>query len=301
MVNEKKKSVPRDRDQFDPLGKYQGEIFDCVVLDGSNIITTNVPVTDGNKAGFAIERLPKTIRAVQKLGWPTLVAMKKGTYSYAIRHADEKEFPADQRKLLKEMVESLEVSLIDSKEDDLWLWNAAIARNGWVLSHDSFNKEIKKYREQGNSEIVSQIKTRRAWLEFVGNEPSFTLPSRDSETIIATKIQERRDKVSEMVEELTHVEAELGIEGHGTTQIKLEIGVPLGRKDLKKAMDHEEMAKVSGSHFILHRNSSVLTITDLESTNGTAINGMRIPNDQAFPIEDGSELLIGSRRVTLQF
>ena len=63
------------------LGKYEGEILDCVVLDASNIITVNVP---GEDTTFSIERLLRTIRAVQKLGWPTFVGMKRGTYNYIV-------------------------------------------------------------------------------------------------------------------------------------------------------------------------------------------------------------------------
>tara|TARA_B100002052_G_scaffold296405_1_gene324727 strand:- start:1664 stop:2572 length:909 start_codon:yes stop_codon:yes gene_type:complete len=291
----------RARDKFDPLIKYNGEIFDCVVLDASNIVTTHIPVTNGEKSIFAVERLPATIQAVQQLGWPTFVGMKKKTYEHALRYSRSDEISESDRNLLKKLVEGLQISLIDNEEDDLWLWKSAMQKNGWVLSHDSYNKEIEKYTENNMHDIARNIRKRRVWLEFVGNEPTFTLPMRDSKTIIATRVNAEQKFVADTFDEHKSVIATLNIEGQLAKAVSLKIGEPIGRKELQEVIQHEELAKVSGSHFRLDRNHHLLTITDLNSTNGTAVGGITIPAQEPFIIDEDSEILLATPKIRLNF
>ena len=58
---------------------------------------------------------------------------------------------------------------------------------------------------------------------------------------------------------------------------------------------------VSSWHCRLERRDSRLYVTDLDSTNGTYLNGQRIPSFEPHVINDGSELILGTLRIIVFF
>ena len=276
------------------LGKYEGEILECVVLDASNIITVNVP--GENDSTFSVERLLRTIRAVHKLGWPTYVGMKKGTYNYIVtppkpdwEDYEPPNISDSDKAILKGMVPK-PVSLIDAKNDDLWLWSAAMEKTGWVLSHDSYNKEIKKYSErgkEGDSEIAEYISSNRVWLEFVGSEPVFNLPMNHDSMSLTSII----DEVENKLDEIANLAARVYRDGEEIGAIEIPFSEPVGR-GLFVELDNQVSKVVSRNHFIIESAGELVTITDLDSTNGTILNGLSIAPDFPNPLVDGQTNVI---------
>lgn len=274
------------------LGKYEGEILDCVVLDGSNIIDCSPSRDDPT---FSVERLLRTIRAVHKLGWPTYVGMKRGQYNYLVTPPNpnwENYVPPNISDSDKEVLKGLvpkTISLIDAKNDDLWLWSVAIKKTGWVLSHDSYNKEIKKYSErgkEGDSEIADNIRSNRVWLEFVGSEPVFNLPMNHDSMSLTSII----DEVQIKLDEITNLEARVYRDGEEIGAIEIPYSEPVGRVLFRELDD--QVSKVSRNHFIIESAGELVTITDLDSTNGTILNGLTIAPDFPNPLEDGQTNVI---------
>lgn len=57
---------------------------------------------------------------------------------------------------------------------------------------------------------------------------------------------------------------------------------------------------VSRRHAAIASSANYLTIQDLDSANGTYINGMQIPPGQRFPIQNGDELMLGDFYLQVQ-
>lgn len=60
-----------------------------------------------------------------------------------------------------------------------------------------------------------------------------------------------------------------------------------------------EDTQVSRRHAVLRRQDDGYTITDLNSTNGTFLNGNRLDADRSYPIQQSDELRIGNHRLRL--
>jgi len=58
---------------------------------------------------------------------------------------------------------------------------------------------------------------------------------------------------------------------------------------------------VSNWHCRLERRDQRLIVTDLNSTNGTYLNGERIASGEACVVQDGAELILGTLRLTVFF
>ncbi len=91
--------------------------------------------------------------------------------------------------------------------------------------------------------------------------------------------------------------------------VKLETDITLGRFDAaredKKCFDltpyNAYALGVSRRHVILRRQGSALTLTDLESTNGTLLNGKEVISGQPYLLHDGDELILGELLVRVYF
>ena len=291
------------RDAFDPLKKYDGEIYSCVILDGSNIITESLTKEDGSRGKkFVVHRLPAAMLAVQKLGWPTLVAMKRGTYNYVTtppkpdwENYEPPNISDEGKQLLKELVDGLDVSLIDHKEDDLWLIKAAIDNNGWILTNDKFQKEIEKYMESGDDDIVQEIKNRRVWLNWASDKPLFTIPRKDHVTVFSES-----GLIESMLTSATTIDAVLRIDDVEKA-MSLPLGRTFGRSEFKEIMDSDQLRKVSAAHLRIDRDGDELQITDIGSTNGTLVDGLKIASANAHSISSLQKhtIVVGTRSVVL--
>jgi pSer/pThr/pTyr-binding forkhead associated (FHA) protein len=58
---------------------------------------------------------------------------------------------------------------------------------------------------------------------------------------------------------------------------------------------------VSRRHAAISHDKGTLYIEDLESTNGTRINGFQLPANQKFRLRDGDELELGRIRIVVRF
>jgi pSer/pThr/pTyr-binding forkhead associated (FHA) protein len=58
---------------------------------------------------------------------------------------------------------------------------------------------------------------------------------------------------------------------------------------------------VSRRHAAISHDKGAIYIEDLESTNGTRINGFQLPPNQKFRLRDGDELELGRVRIIIRF
>ena len=76
--------------------------------------------------------------------------------------------------------------------------------------------------------------------------------------------------------------------------------VTLGRDPSRCTLALAEYKTISGCHCCLELWETGLTVTDLGSTNGTWVNGVRLQPNQPTAVPDGSELWLASKNCTLQ-
>lgn len=58
---------------------------------------------------------------------------------------------------------------------------------------------------------------------------------------------------------------------------------------------------VSRAHAAIERSGDILTIVDLDSSNGTCLNGHRLPPNQPYPLREGDEVCLGKLVVHIYF
>ncbi|MDB2320085.1 FHA domain-containing protein [Candidatus Poseidoniales archaeon] len=151
-----------------------------VVVDGSNVIHANI----GTKKCFKVQRIKNVIEKLKKLGYTYKVGMKKGTYHFIMNKATEEQISEADKTELATLIDSLEVSLLNSSKDDRWIHLAAIEFDGYILSHDQFRDEIAKWEEEGRGDIAKQVAERRIDLEFFDDSPIFNLPDISDKSIL---------------------------------------------------------------------------------------------------------------------
>lgn len=277
------------------MKSYFGDIFECVVIDGSNIITKSVPTTRGFRRSFEVERLVKVIETVHGLGWPTLVGMKMKTFRHGVS-SKKGRFGDLEREIMEDLIDKDVVSMIDDDNDDDWIIRAAIDRNGWILSNDRFRKEVETLVEVGEYQNANEINKRMCRVEFVGSEPIFVLP-KNHELLGKTIVDQIRESSSSF-EQISSVEVD--VLGNGDfTKLRIPIGIPIGRSDFIGFADDKSISSISRSHFIIDSRKGELLINDLGSTNGTILNEMHLAPGFYSEITDGSKVKIG--RVEFRF
>ncbi len=88
--------------------------------------------------------------------------------------------------------------------------------------------------------------------------------------------------------------------GSAPTDIPIRVGtVNIGRR---AGNDHIISGDpyVSGRHAAIHCDGPTVTLTDLGSTNGTMVNGMRITPDDPMLLQDGDEISIGQGKYVFE-
>ncbi len=58
---------------------------------------------------------------------------------------------------------------------------------------------------------------------------------------------------------------------------------------------------ISRLHAVILVSNGRLVMKDINSTNGTQVNGQALPPLESCPLEDGDELLLGKMRVRVEF
>ncbi len=292
LTEDGKKMPTRKEGRFSPMRDYDGDVFECVVMDGSNIITKHVPTTKGNRREFAVDRLVRTIRAVHKLGWPSYAGMKRKTYRHGVSSKRDK-FDESGRKALDDLIDRGVVSLIDDDHDDEWLIRAAIKRNGWILSDDRYRKEVKMLVKSGEFVNANEINRRMCRIEFVGSEPSFVLPKNHGS--LGKTVVEQSKASDSVSRELLEVAVTVTVTGFPEARLRLPIGVPIGRANFDEIGGDSAVSTISRSHFIIESAGGRLSVTDLQSTNGTVVNGLALAPGYSAELDGGGDSIrIGS-------
>lgn len=62
-----------------------------------------------------------------------------------------------------------------------------------------------------------------------------------------------------------------------------------------------EQRGVSRQHIRLHYADGALTVTDLNSANGTRLNGQKLTPGEPYPIKDGDELVLGQLSIAITY
>ena len=105
--------------------------------------------------------------------------------------------------------------------------------------------------------------------------------------------------MKEMVDAYNNVKAVLVTDGLSKQEITLPLREPIGRKFFTEELqsyDDDHVRGISRSHFRIDRHGAKFWITDLDSTNGTYIDGMKIPPvfAQQLPENSNPTLRIGN-------
>ena len=286
---------------------YEGDLFHSVVIDGNNALTLRVEMVDGKKKyHFSLERLINTISKVEELGWPTKTVMKEGTYNFCLKSDSTLTVP--QREVLKQMHRMNTVHLIrkspDKDLDDKVMIQHALDHDAWILTGDTFQKDhLPSLKRQGKLEVINEINKRRVHLEFgPDHQPIFSLPE-NMAAMTATKV----------VSDTQNVDLELlsggcplwlRVDDSDWMPISVPMRKPVGRAEFQKPASDierkEAVGAVSRSHFRIDWDGNKFYITDINSTNGTKIDGLKIPPHKSYPIEPRNVVTIGDIEFRLQ-
>ena len=288
--------------------EYEGDIFSSVVIDGNNAITVSSKSKKGKKFyNFSLERLFNAIQSVEELGWRTMTVLKEGTYYRCLKESSN--LTDTQREALKRMKNTGMIHIIENPEgdsdlDDKIMIEHALNYDAWILTGDTFRKDhLPKLFEEQKFSVINEINKRRVRLSFgPDNKPMFCLPQ-NLDALAATKV----------VSDTQNVELELlsggcpiwlavpdEVEASGIVPMRQ----PVGRKGLlsiaKSPAFEDAMNAVSRNHFKFDWDGKRFYYTDLNSTNGTKINDLKIPPHQPQQLVDGDIISIGSVRIRLQ-
>lgn len=246
--------------------------FKGVVIDGANVLTKGHR-KDGNKTEFVIQRLTKLIQIVEGLGWSALVGLKSKSYYYMISRNSG--MPEEDKSKLRKMVETGVIDLIDDEEDDYHLISVALNGPYYLLSHDRY-----KVWKKDNPKLVSHIKKCQIIINWLGDEPSVNLPANGKSTVIVNDNSSLDDALV-----LFHINKQQSFLAPYEKNI--------GRSWLASKFELESEGYISNQHFRFRMINGQLMIEDLSSTNGTYVDGLRLPPNHPIPIEKGVEFRVG--------
>ena len=277
---------------------YSGEMFSSVVMDGTNIITETQHV-------FRLERLQNTIKAVEELGWRTKTILKEGTYNWCLK--SDSTLTKIQRIALKKMNEVGTIHLVksngDKDLDDKIMIQHALDHNAWILTHDTFKRDhLPKLKEEGKLHTINEINKRRVNIIFGPDyQPIFTLPENE-EALEATKIVS--DTLNVELEELSGgCSIWLGLEGGPEVNGIIKMRQPVGRSALlnfaKEKAHKDACGAVSRRHFKIDYSGKDYYITDINSTNGTKLNDMKLPPHKPNLLTPSCVVSIGPVRIRI--
>ena len=211
---------------------------------------------------------------VRGLGWKTLVGIQEGTLFKMTNKKYESKYVED-RNTLQKSIDSGEINIIKDKEDDFHLIDVAVNGPYYLLSNDKYNTWKRK-----NPRIKSSINKCVRKVQFLGDEPSIDLPANGESTVIVRDIS-NPDSSGLLIHESS---------GKGAL-IPFEFNI--GRTWLSEKFELEKRDYISSQHFRFRMINGQLMIEDLSSTNGTYVDGLRLPPNHPIPIEKGVEFRVG--------
>ena len=287
---------------------YSGDLFSSVVIDGNNAITERTEKVDGGrlKYFFSLERLKNTIQQVEELGWPTKTVLKESTFNFCLK--PDSTLTTQQKKALKQLKHLGMITLIpyskDKDLDDKIMIQHALEHDSWILTGDTFKRDhIPKLLREEKFDTVNNINKRRVNLSFGPNhKPIFCLPQ-NLASVQATKV----------ISDTQNLELELmsggcpiwvSVPDEKEVSGVITMREPVGRKELleiaRSPSFKNAMNAVSRNHFKIDWDGQNFYLTDLNSTNGTKINDLKIPPHQPQKLSENDEITIGSVTMTLQ-
>jgi hypothetical protein len=192
----------------------------------------------------------------------------------------------------------------DRDLDDKIMIEHALNHDAWILTGDTFRKDhLPKLAKEQKISVMNEINKRRVNLSFgPDNKPLFCLPQ-NLDALAATKV----------VSDTQNVELELlsggcpiliSVPDEEEVSGIVPMREPVGRKGLlnigKSSAFKNAMNAVSRNHFKIDWDGRNFYFTDLNSTNGTKINDLKIPPHQPQQLDDEDIISIGSVRIRLQ-
>ena len=246
--------------------------FCGVVVDGASIIHVSDDVYD-------VMRLIRLMNQVSELGWKVIVGLKEKSYYFYTKYSSMS--PEDKLRL-KELKKTNQIDLIRDDEDDQHLIRVALNGPYYLLARD----EYKDWRK-ANPDLDESIEKCRMWVEFIGGDPSIDLPASRTSTVIIGE-----SPIGESIS-LIHTTSK--------TEIKVPLDKNIGRNWLKNQCNLVSKEYISNQHFRLRTINSELMIEDLNSTNGTYIDNLRLAPNHPHPISSHQSFKIGQdNEFTLQ-
>jgi hypothetical protein len=276
---------------IEDLLPYSGPIYNCVIIDGANMIHKTLSV-------FSAERLSSVVKKIEHLGWSVHIGMKKGTFGYAT--GEDSNLTAESRNFLHRLHELGCITLIDAppndkEKDDHEIINTAISLNGWIVSNDKFRLHLKKLRELKNPNLAVDIESRLVKVDFKwgDDKPIINLPKNIKDESITTFINSQNHTAG-FGESTIRVKI---IIDSSEEIIEIPVAEPIGRDFLLKynivKNNTTDSANISRTHFRINIVNDDIFVTDLDSTNGTSLNGMKIPPSTPIKWNKGATLKVG--------
>ena len=252
---------------------------------------------------FSTKQLMRMVSQIESLGWNSIIIMKDATYNSAIRKGSN--LNQEEINDLVNLAERGWFHIIppgksnDPEKDDYVCIREALERNGWIMTNDGFRKHLENTRKKGLEDLANDIESRLVKFKFLKDgELRFKLPKREK-TLDETEITQTIEAESKI---LSNEENDLSVacivHFNG---LRLDIDIPLkkefGRSDLIKLCPPlygaEIINSVSRKHIMLWPRDEKIYIIDLNSTNGTRIDGMKINPSNATPISKNSIIRLG--------
>lgn len=94
--------------------------------------------------------------------------------------------------------------------------------------------------------------------------------------------------------------AKVGAGGQGSERSFDQDVVTIGRGDSGDVVLEDPQRMVSLRHAEIRRSDTGFTLIDVGSTNGTVLNGQKIPSRQSYPLKDGDQIGIGRSTILFQ-
>ena len=187
--------------------------------------------------------------------------------------------------------------------DDKIMIQHALDHNAWILTHDTFTKDhFKTLGKEKKYATINEINKRKVRITWgPDHQPIFTLPQNE-EALEATRIVE--DTLNVELEELSGgCSIWLGVEGGPEVNGIVKMRQPVGRSALlnfaKEKVHKDACGAVSRRHFKIDYSGQDYYITDINSTNGTKLNDMKLPPHVPHLLTQNCVVSIGQIRIRI--
>lgn len=203
------------------------QIHTCtnIVIDGANVIHHDFDILMKDKDGNRLiqirpERIQMAIEYGEKLGWPTVAVLKKGTYIWG--KANENLPTVGDMSIIDDLISQGKVELINSKDEDIYFIQFALKNNSVLITNDSFKdkvkdgKTIKRERTLYPDLDWEKIDSSTLKYDFIkeqiviaGLSKNHESEERNQDTAIHEDVTELKREIMEMKQQLRYISNEL--------------------------------------------------------------------------------------------